>query len=58
MRFKFLNYWRGSSFKDGGAFPITLIGIGGGIHPSFREFGITIFNFYFGIGRKEERVKW
>ena len=52
MKISFLNYWIGSSMKDGGAFPIHLIDIYADIHPTFRYFGFTILNFGISIEAK------
>lgn len=45
MKIEFLNYWIGNSMGDGGCFPIHIIDIYADINPSYRFFGITIFNF-------------
>jgi len=45
MKIEFYNYWVSCSMKDGHCFPLHLLEIYADIHPSFRFFGITLFNF-------------
>ena len=45
MKVRFYNQWNGCSMKDGGTFPITLIDINADIHPSYKTFDMTLFNF-------------
>lgn len=51
MRIDFLNYWKGSSMKKGGTFPITFFEIFIELNAAFRYFEFTILNFGISIQR-------